>query len=144
MADFDHLSLQTCWIAFQNWLSKMLSKMKTIQEFLDHEKRFFKKQVEERKKEDKKKVELCKSRFARSIEMMDEDTKKTFYHPSQEPTIGAMKAFYLEIYPVLDEKLDETEAERVTKTRDLGLVAVLYISVILKNSRLLSICHVRW
>ena len=90
----------------------MLSKMKTIQEFLDHKKRVFKKQVEERKKEDKRKVELCKSRFARSIEMMDEDTKKTFYHPSQEPTIGAMKAFYLEIYPVLDEKLDETEAER--------------------------------
>ena len=44
-------------------------------EFFDREKRMYMRSVKERKQKGKEKVEACKTRFARSMEMMDTDMK---------------------------------------------------------------------
>ena len=81
-------------------------------EFFDREKRMYMRSVKERKQKGKEKVEACKTRFARSMEMMDTDMKMKMAYLSKNPTIKDMKTYYLEIYPHLEKKLEEVETER--------------------------------
>ena len=85
---------------------------KQMQEFFDREKRVYRRSVEERKQKDKEKVKACKTRFARSMEMMDTTMKMKMTYLSKNPTIKDMKTYYLKIYPHLEKKLEELEPER--------------------------------